>query len=290
VHLVLDKDVFGPSGPPLGAERVRVDRSGPAHAHGFTEIALVAAGEAVHRSAVGERRVRRGDVLVVHPGEWHAYEDPASLEVWNVYLGQNATRDLLLTGARRDPVLPALFWGAGLVVGSLDVPAVATAEAEAAMLARSRATIGAGPGQIASLLGHLLVLLGSLGGLLGSGTARPPHPLAIETIRLFEDSLAEDWSLEQLGHALAVSPAHLSRLVRAETGLPPMRYLAKRRAEEMARLLIETDDPLSVIGPRVGWADPNYASRRFRMLEGLSPSEYRRAFRPNKPQSRGVSP
>ena len=57
-----------------------------------------------------------------------------------------------------------------------------------------------------------------------------------------------------------------------------MAWLAALRGERAAALLIETDLPIAEVGRLVGWADPNYASRRFRQLYGVAPAAYRRMF------------
>ena len=58
----------------------------PEHTHAFIELALVVAGRARHRSPAGARRVRRGDVVMVRPGSWHAYDELAQFVVINAYL------------------------------------------------------------------------------------------------------------------------------------------------------------------------------------------------------------
>ena len=45
-----------------------------------------------------------------------------------------------------------------------------------------------------------------------------------------------------------------------------------------AGLLVTTDDSVAEIGRIVGWADPNYASRRFRQIYGSTPTDYRSRF------------
>jgi transcriptional regulator GlxA family with amidase domain len=62
--------------------------------------------------------------------------------------------------------------------------------------------------------------------------------------------------------------------------MSPIAYLNRIRAERAAGLLIETELPVSTVGALVGWHDPSHATRRFRSTFGLSPSQYRSAFRP----------
>jgi AraC family L-rhamnose operon transcriptional activator RhaR len=68
------------------------------------------------------------------------------------------------------------------------------------------------------------------------------------------------------------------RLFKAQTGLPPLAYLARHRAERAAMLLLQTDRPIAQIGEAVGWDDPNYFARRFRAYFGVSATTYRARF------------
>jgi AraC family L-rhamnose operon transcriptional activator RhaR len=58
-----------------------------------------------------------------------------------------------------------------------------------------------------------------------------------------------------------------------------MTFLARVRAERAATLLAHSALSAAQVGAAVGWGDPTYFARRFRMLVGLTPSEYRRRSR-----------
>ena len=57
-----------------------------------------------------------------------------------------------------------------------------------------------------------------------------------------------------------------------------MAYLARRRVETAAGLLLHTDQPVTQIGRSVGWPDQNYFARRFKAHFGLSATIYRSRF------------
>ncbi|TCC01785.1 AraC family transcriptional regulator [Kribbella soli] len=112
------------------------------------------------------------------------------------------------------------------------------------------------------------------------GVGAPTHPAVQHAMRLLESDLAEPWTLDQLAARVNLAPGYLIRLFGKSVGLSPMAYLTRIRAERAAGLLIETELPVATIGAQVGWHDPSHATRRFRSTFGLSPSQYRSAFRP----------
>jgi AraC family L-rhamnose operon transcriptional activator RhaR len=132
-------------------------------------------------------------------------------------------------------------------------------------------------------LGRLLVVLSSLSPLLLSPAGAPRAARAIdpafaEARQLLDAHLSQPWTLSDLAARVHVSPQHLSRSFRRATGSPPLAYLSGRRADWAAKLLLETDIPVAEIGRIVGWTDPNYMTRRFKVITGLTPTAYRTAF------------
>jgi transcriptional regulator GlxA family with amidase domain len=105
------------------------------------------------------------------------------------------------------------------------------------------------------------------------------HPAVAATVARFEAAPAEAWRLDELAAAVSLDPAYLSRLFRRGTGLSPLGYLARLRAERAATLLAESDLPAARVGAAVGWDDPTYFARRFRGLVGLTPTQYRERAR-----------
>ena len=75
--------------------------------------------------------------------------------------------------------------------------------------------------------------------------------------------------------ALAVTPTHLSRVLRAATGQPASRLIEARLMREARRQLAYTSLQVSTIAYTLGFADPAYFSRVFSRVEGLSPRAFR---------------
>src|SRR6185437_12739217 len=100
-----------------------------------------------------------------------------------------------------------------------------------------------------------------------------------EAMALLADEPDRPWTVASLAAATKISAPHLQRSFRSQVGVPPMAWLDQLRGESAARLLVQTDLAVSAIGRAVGWPDPNYASRRFRALYAVTPTDYRRRFR-----------
>ena len=82
--------------------------------------------------------------------------------------------------------------------------------------------------------------------------------------------------LETLASMAGVSMSHYCALFRALTGQSPKRYFTRVRMIRAQQLLATTADSVKIISDRLGFDDPLYFSRVFRLVHGMSPSEFRR--------------
>ncbi len=108
--------------------------------------------------------------------------------------------------------------------------------------------------------------------------AGPRTLAAVERVAaMLTDRLHEPIEIGALSREVGISRNHLSRFFRARFGLSMARYLMRRRMEVAEHLLETTDLPVSLIGQRVGVADPHHFNKQFRRAAGVSPSAYRAA-------------
>ncbi len=75
-------------------------------------------------------------------------------------------------------------------------------------------------------------------------------------------------------------PEALSRLFRRETGEGFAEYLRRQRIALACRLLLETQDSVSLIAERCGYLDGKSFREAFRRTVGMPPREYRRSRPP----------
>ena len=129
------------------------------------------------------------------------------------------------------------------------------------------------------LLEVVLIRLERQQNLSFSGEASGPRASKeCELIRRYiYNHFKEDLTLDHLAQLAHLNKYYLSHSFRREFGTSPINYLISRRVEESRFLLRETDHSLSLIAQMLGFSSPSYFSQCFRRVEGISPTEYRRA-------------
>jgi AraC family transcriptional regulator, L-rhamnose operon transcriptional activator RhaR len=258
----------------------------PLHTHSFVEIAFAIGGQGIHHSLAGRQLLQRGDVILLRPGVWHGYDDCQRLELYNCCFSSELLRHEL-AWTREDPLLGYLLWTGpysvrrrGTLSLVLDPPSLEECLQHLAALDRlGHAPVGTHRGDI---VGRLSLLLSHLGRTVAQAhrlePTGPAHPAVGQAMRLLESRLAHRWTLTELAEQLHLAPGYVIRLFKSATGLPPMAYLARLRAETAAALLLHSDQPVTCIGQAVGWPDQNYFARRFKAHYGLSATTYRARF------------
>jgi AraC-like DNA-binding protein/mannose-6-phosphate isomerase-like protein (cupin superfamily) len=264
------------------------DHDSPVHTHSFVEIAFTVSGAGTHNCLNGRHELRAGDVVLLRPGVWHGYENCRNLNMYNCCFSSELLRREL-SWTREDPLLGYLLWtgpylgqGYGMLNMHLEPDTLAECQSHLTALASLwHQPPGTHRGDI---VGRLALLLSQLGRTV-AGTythlltgAGPAHPAVGQAMRLLEAAPAHRWTLPGLAEQLHLAPGYLVRVFKAGTGLPPMAYLARLRAEMAATLLLRTDQPVTAIGRAVGWPDQNYFARRFKAHYGLSATTYRARF------------
>lgn len=106
-------------------------------------------------------------------------------------------------------------------------------------------------------------------GGLPAGTLR-------RTSEYIERELANPISLHDLASMAGLSDCHFARAFKQSVGMPPHRYLMRRRVERAAALIQGTTRPLSEIALEVGCCDQSHFSRLVARATGQTPRELRR--------------
>jgi AraC family transcriptional regulator len=90
-----------------------------------------------------------------------------------------------------------------------------------------------------------------------------------------EEHLDGNVSLATLAELAQLSRFHFSRAFKQSFGVPPHRYLVRRRLERAKVLLADTDTSVTEIAMAVGYLDTSSFTTAFRKHTGLTPTRYR---------------
>lgn len=129
---------------------------------------------------------------------------------------------------------------------------------------------------------EVLVMLSSLWLLILKNTEIPqdlPDNIINIRIRKFlqyiEAHYSENITLDELAQSANVSKSECLRCFKSSLQTTPYKYLMDFRLAKAARLLKETDLPISEISAEVGFSQQSYFGKCFKVKVGCSPSEYR---------------
>jgi AraC family transcriptional activator of pobA len=95
---------------------------------------------------------------------------------------------------------------------------------------------------------------------------------------MVRDNIGGRFSLTEMAAALALSPRHLSRLCKDQTGQTAQHYFESQKMREACRLLVYTRMTAQQVAYQLGFDDPSYFSRVFQRNLGVSPGGYRNRF------------
>ncbi|MFW5856720.1 MAG: helix-turn-helix transcriptional regulator, partial [Planctomycetota bacterium] len=83
-------------------------------------------------------------------------------------------------------------------------------------------------------------------------------------------------NVSELAAGLGVSPEHLGRVFRRETGTTPLRTILRRRMRLAAEWLVVDGLSVKETAARLGYDTPSHFARAFRRVTGVAPRDYRR--------------
>lgn len=86
----------------------------------------------------------------------------------------------------------------------------------------------------------------------------------------------EEVTLDEVAAKVQLSPFYFSKLFKENLGQTFIDYLTQKRIKLAKDLLINTEKTFKEICFEVGYHDPNYFSRVFKKITGLTPSEFKK--------------
>jgi AraC family transcriptional activator of pobA len=242
---------------------------GGSHAHDF--LVLFYAHRAQVSVTIDGRSwtVSDGDLFVLAPGQVVAFE-ATPVDGWVVWFPAEVVRSASVSWRSHPLLFP--FAGGADRAQRLHVPAGQRddwlrrfADLDAELSARR-------DGYPQAALAHLTLLLVAAGRL---SARSPDEPLLAAVLDVIDDRFRDALSLADVAAAVALTPGHLTTVIRRRTGRTVQQWITQRRLQEACRLLSESDLPVAVVARRCGYPDVSYFIKRFRAEYGLTPARWR---------------
>lgn len=261
------------------------------HAHDFFQIVYVATGRHVLRVEDQDWVLTSGDVLAIAPGTVIATREQSTDEgtkMWSVLFSTDAidpSAITLLPSWRANPLLSS-FANTGRGSLRIRVPEDVRGTCETHLVALQSELEQRGHWYADAARSHLTLFLVQLSRLdfdlvLDADCER----LLTAVFQVIEDRYQRPISLNTIAMEVAQSKGHLASVVKRRTGRTVGQWIAERRMREARRLLVDTNLTITAIASQVGFHDPGYFTRRFRLEHQLAPQAWRQAGRRNGSQT-----
>jgi AraC family transcriptional regulator, transcriptional activator of pobA len=251
------------------------------HSHGFFALMFATGGEGIMRCGRKDLPIRDGSLVITAPGEVHDTARMEGVSRW----GLDFTPDAFGVEAAgwMFPRASRPEWVA-LLRRSWDVPqAIEVPIEQRPAWQRQFATIehelaGRELGYREIVRAEVKTLLVRVGRLLATGpTPEPLSPLLGEVFDAIETRFADAVSLADIARAVGRSPAHLTTVVREQTGMTVQQWIIERRMAEARQRLMASDENIEIVAERVGYRDATLFIRHFKRAHGVTPRRWRNA-------------
>ncbi|HEX4418707.1 MAG TPA: AraC family transcriptional regulator [Kofleriaceae bacterium] len=261
-------------GDPIHAE-------GP-HAHGFFALLYATGGTGTMQFGRQSLRINNGSLVVTAPGEVHDTAGLRGVSRWGLdfmpdVFGAEAAGWLFPRPSRPEwIVFLRRSWDAPQVI---EVPAAQREDWYRQFATISHELAERAHGYREIVRAELKTLLIRTARLVRRDLAPEPHeplsPLLGEVFDVIEARFAERVSLTDVARAVGRSPAHLTTVVREQTGMTVQQWIIERRMAEARQRLMVSDENVNVLAERVGYRDPTLFIRHFKRAHGVTPRRWR---------------
>jgi len=253
------------------------------HRHTYFEVCLVGAhGAGEYRVGGVPHPLTPGTLFFARPGVVHQIVNTAAPEMelyWVAYRTEGTPGSEI--GALLDRFADAAT-----------VLAVSDTDGRVGGLWHALRGIAGGPPlpgtdiQLRQMMAALLLALAQAGAGIeqadeteDTADAGASAALARRAVRIIHDRLAGSGAgaptVSEIAREVGLSVRHLSRVVRAFTGVSPAEYIEQTRLHRAATLLVKTDDPIKQVAQMAGYTDVHHFTRAFRRVYGCPPGAFR---------------
>jgi len=249
------------------------------HGHEFHELVVIQSGRGTTYTGEGEYPLSEGSVFYVPPGAQHGYRNLDHLVLYNIIWG-----DRLIKKQTFDldqlPGFNSIFASDEVVMMHLSPSQFTEFLPIILLLEKESDDLSYGSGSRIVAYAYLLELLVALSRIFDRtpGNANRTARLLWDVFSYMDEHLDRPITTEELTTIAAMSSSTLNRTFKRATGLSPIEFHIHKRIARACTLIQQRGLSMAQAGEACGFADPNYFSRQFRKVMGMSPKQYQRIF------------
>jgi AraC-like DNA-binding protein len=241
------------------------------HSHVELELNLVTRGQGTYLLGNRRYRIRRGDLMWLFPAEEHVlFEQTADFQMWIAVFKRKAVKHAATDASARV-----------LLQKQLDlIPCRRLTQLDLEKLERFFSDLAAARERVGLLnagLGYGLLQAWRCFEAASDVPMRDIHPAVERAARLIRDG-STLLSLDEIAHAAGLSSARLSRLFKAQTGVPVAEFRNRKRLEDFLHIYGSGQrNTMLDAALEAGFGSYAQFHRIFSRLMRCSPREYRYA-------------
>lgn len=256
------------------------------HGHDSSELVIVTTGRGRHILAGESTSIASGDVLLIHPGVTHGYDNCKTMGLVNILYDSRHLPFPVLDGETM-PLFRHFFPRGRRFFHCTSVPLLhLDEESLQVVISRIRALsdelLSARPGtQLASIALFMEILVRLSRNTPAAAHRKADGPTRIaQAIELLNEHFASEINLDEVARKACLSRRNFDRQFNRITGQTPLNYIVQRRILFAVTLLQTTNYNINQIAEQCGFNSANYFCRKFRKIMNVSPRTYRQQFVP----------
>ena len=284
-HLTMDPTILKEStyfhDPTLRLKVVKRDPEIPyrLHGHEFHELAVVQSGRGITYTPEAEYSLAEGSIFYIPPGALHGYKSLDHLVLYNIIWGDSLIKKQTFD-LDQLPGYSSLFRSSSVTVMHLSPSHFTELLPIIQLLEKESDDLSYGSGSRIVAYAYLLELLVALSRIFDEtpSSVNRTARLLWDVFSHMDEHLDGPISTEELTTIAAMSSSTLNRAFKRATGLSPIEFHIHKRIAKACTLIQQRGLSMAQVGEACGFADPNYFSRQFRKVMGMSPKQYQRIF------------
>lgn len=262
------------------------DRGCNIHTHEFVELIYIVEGTAMHVIDGQEYAAEMGNLLFVNYGQTHSFTGSPDYEYYNLlYVPEFFSEELINSENIYEIFEISMFRE---FKGARDTHAQLVhfkgneaCEVKKLVENMNGEFVRKETGYRSILNGYSRVLFSKIlrklkDSRVNEDVQKCINHVTIDLLSYIDTKCFEKITLKEIAAQTFYNPAYLSRLFRAQYGISLSEYIKKKRMEEAAKLLIESDLNNEEIMNRVGYTDRKQFYKSFKEIYHLTPTQFRK--------------